>query len=365
MKSFFGFLIKEFFHILRDKRTMLILFGMPLAQLTIFGFAIRNEVKDAGIVIIDQSKDNLTMKISNKVLSSGYFRQVRSAVSVEDIDSYFREGEVKLVLIMEPKFEANLTRHGYAAAQIIADASEPNSASLLVSYLSTILADVQRELRLGGDTQIASEVKLLYNPEMKSVFLFVPGLIALILMLICALMTSITITREKEQGTMEILLVSPLRPIQIITGKVIPYFLLSIVNVVTVLLLSQILFEVPFKGSYVLFFFEAGLFITAALSLGILISTVADTQQTAMMMSLAGLMLPVVILSGFIFPIASMPLPLQWLSNIVPAKWFLIVVRGIMLKGVGLGELWKETLILGGMTVFLLTVSVKRFKIRL
>lgn len=367
MKSFRGFIIKEFYHIFRDKRTMLILFGMPIIQLILFGFAIRNEVNDARIAILDQSNDYMTQELTQKMVSSGYFILVDQLHPGSDIESVFKQNLVKEVIVFEPHFAQRLLRENKAAVQIIADATEPNMASMLINYTSSIIRDYQAGLRgrAGSPVQINPEVKMLYNPELKSVYLFVPGLIALLLMLVSALMTSITIAREKELGTMEILLVSPLKPVQIIVGKVIPYLFLSFVNTSTILLLARYVFGVPFHGSYGFFFFESFLFVVTALSLGIMISTIASSQQTAMMFSLAGLMLPVIILSGFIFPISSMPVILQVISNIVPAKWFLIIVKGIMLKGVGIEYLWKETLILGGMMLLFVAVSVKKFKIRL
>ena len=206
---------------------------------------------------------------------------------------------------------------------------------------------------------------MLYNPELKSVFNFVPGVMTVILMLVSAMMTSISITREKELGTMEILLVSPLKPFQVIIGKVFPYIFLSIINAIVILVLGYFVFKMPINGSIFLLAFESILFIISALSLGILISTVSNSQQTAMMLSLMGLMLPVIILSGFIFPINSMPLPMQVISNIIPAKWFIVIVKAIMLKGVGIQYIWKETLVLIGMTVFFITLSIKKYKIRL
>jgi ABC-2 type transport system permease protein len=206
---------------------------------------------------------------------------------------------------------------------------------------------------------------MVYNPELKSVYMFVPGVMTIILMLVSAMMTSISITREKELGTMEILLVSPLKPLQVIVGKVFPYIFLSVINAIVIVVLSIFIFKMPIEGSLLLLAFESVLFIISALALGILISTISATQQTAMMISLMGLMLPVILLSGFIFPIASMPLPLQVISNIIPAKWFIIIIKGIMLKGVGLEYVWKETLILVGMTAFFMAISVKKYKIRL
>ncbi|MBL7994727.1 ABC transporter permease [bacterium] len=367
MKSFRGFIIKEFYHIFRDKRTMLILFGMPVIQLVLFGFAIRNEITDAKISIVDHSNDYITLEIKQKLLSSGYFLLQDDIDKDSDIEAVFRKGVVKEVIVFEQEFAQRLLRDGSAHIQIIADASDPNTANMLIGYTSSIIQDYQKSLKNQSSflPQILPEVKLLYNPELKSVFMFVPGLIALLLMLVSALMTSITITREKELGTMEILLVSPLKPFQIIVGKVIPYLFLSFVNTATVLLLARLVFGVPFNGSYGLFFFEALLFVITALSLGIMISTISKTQQTAMMIALAGLMLPVIILSGFIFPVSSMPWPLQVFSNIVPAKWFLIIVKGIMLKGIGIEYLWKETMILAGMSLIFVSVSIKKFKIRL
>jgi ABC-2 type transport system permease protein len=367
MKKFLGFIIKEFISIFRDKRTMVVLFGMPIAQLIIFGFAIRNELNDATIAFFDQSNDYMTEQIKQKLVSSNYFKLGANLQSNGMIEEAFKGGKIKEVIIFEPNFAQKLLKDGGAKIQIITDASDPNMAQTLLSYTSAIIKDYQTSLNKQSDLApiIQSEVKMIYNPEIRSTYMFVPGLIALILLLVCALMTSIAITKEKEIGTMEVLLVSPLKPIEIIIGKVIPYLLLSFFNVITILILARVVFNVPFVGSYILFFFIALIFIMTALSLGILISSVAQTQQAAMMMSLAGLLLPTIILSGFIFPISNMPLLLQWFSNIIPAKWFLIIAKGIMLKGVGFDHIWKETLILCGMFLFFILISIKKFKVRL
>ena len=251
--------------------------------------------------------------------------------------------------------------------QIIADASDPNNANLLVNYTTAIINDFQRELMKEQKIpfQIIPEVRLRYNPEMKSVFMFIPGIISMLLMLVCAMMTSISIAREKELGTMEVLLVSPLRPLQILTGKVLPYVLLSFINAVTIIFMGRFVFGMPNTGSYVLLLGVSILFIVMVLSLGIFISTVASNQMTAMLISMLGLMLPTILLSGFVFPIDNMPVILQWLSNIVPAKWFIIILKSIMLKGLGISYIWKELLILTGMIIFFLMVGMKKFKIRL
>ncbi|MCB0723727.1 MAG: ABC transporter permease [Ignavibacteriae bacterium] len=365
MKRFIGFIKKEFYHIFRDKRTLLILFGMPIAQIMLFGFAITNEIKDVKIAVLDKSKDNVTEEIRNKILSSGYFKLYDNLNTDAELDAAFKKGEIKEAIIFQPNFAEDLTSQKKASVQLIADATDPNLASLVVGYTTSILMDYQSSLAIKPPPLITTEVKNIYNPELKSVYMFVPGLIAVILLLVSALMTSISITREKELGTMEVILVSPLHPIQIIIGKVVPYFMLAFTNTCIILLLAKFVFEVPIEGSLVFLLIECVIFMITALSLGILISTVSDNQQTAMMLSLSTLMLPTIMLSGFVFPIDNMPLVLQILSNIIPAKWFLIIVRGIMLKGATIQYLWQESLVLGGMALFYLVVSLKKFKIRL
>lgn len=367
MKRFIGFIKKEYYHIFRDKRSLFILFGMPIAQIMLFGFAITNEINNVDIAILDHSKDVDTKEIIHKISASKYFSIDQLIDKESDIETIFRKGKVKAVLNFEKDFSKNLIKEGKATIQIITDATDPNTANTISNYVNAILAQYQKELNKDVTIayQITPRTRMVYNPELKSVYMFVPGVMTIILMLVSAMMTSISITREKELGTMEILLVSPLKPFQVIVGKVFPYIFLSIINAVVIVLLSIFIFKMPVQGSLFLLALESILFIISALALGILISTISATQQTAMMISLMGLMLPVILLSGFIFPISSMPLPLQLISNIIPAKWFIIIIKGIMLKGVGFQFIWKETLILVGMTVFFIGLSVKKYKIRL
>ena len=368
MRQFLEFIRKEIYHIVRDYRTLFVLFGLPAIQLILFGYAIRTEINDVEIGIIDYSKDNLTQEITNKILSSNYFKLKGYYPSAEFIESAFKKGEVKVVIIFSPNFSNKLLKEWKADLQIISDASNPNLATMINNYTTSIILDYQKALNkklLSSPMIINPEIKMLYNPELRSVNMFVPGLLALIMMLICAMMTSITITREKEMGNMEILLVSPLKPITIILGKVIPYILLSAIIAGIVLALGLLIFNVPFKGSYLLFVLEMFLYLVTTLTLGILISTITKTQQVAMMISLAGLLMPTVILSGFIFPIENMPLPLQFVSKALPATWFLIIVKSIMMKGLGIEYFWKETLVLVGMSLFFFIVSMKKLKIRL
>lgn len=373
MNTFRGFVVKEFRHIVRDRRTVVILIGMPLVQLALFGAALRNEIRETRVGVVGAVVDDVARGLAVRIDAAPQFEVVPLA-SPDEIEPAFRSGRVRQVAVFEPGFAERLARDGTADLQVITDATDPNTANTLLAYTSAIVASYQAELaaegKIGGPApavgvRIVPEVRMRYNPELRSVVLFVPGLIALILMLVCALMTSITITREKELGTMEVLLVSPLRPAQILVGKVLPYLALSLVNVLTVLVVSRWAFDVPVRGSYALLFVEAALFTVCALSLGILISSRTSSQQVAMMIALAGLLMPTVLLSGFIFPVSSMPVPLQVVSHIVPAKWFLVIIRAIMIKGAGLDAFWKETLVLVGMTTFFLVAGIRSFKERL
>lgn len=362
-----GFIIKEFYHIFRDYRSMLVLFGMPIVQVLLFGFALSTEIKNAPIAIIDHSNDQVTRAITSKLLSSGFFMLNDEVRGENHIEEVFQHGKVKEVIIFESGFAEKLEKDKQAGIQVIADASDPNTANLLVGYTSGIIAGYQQEYmnNTALPVSITTESQMMYNPDMKSVFMFVPGVITVLLMLITAMMTSISIAREKEMGTMEILLVSPLRPVQIIAGKVIPYVLLAFMNAVIILLLSYFVLGMPVKGSLLLLLVESLLFIIMALSLGIFISTVSKSQQMAMMLSMFALMLPTILLSGFIFPIENMPLPLQIFSNIMPPRWFIIIVKSIMIKGLGFSYIWKESLIIAGMTLFFISLSVKKFKVRI
>ena len=367
MKRFFGFVKKEFQHIFRDVRTLVILFGLPIVMIILFGFVVTTEIRDVEVGIWDRSMDQTTIRATQKIFSSGYFVPAGYLQNEEEIGELFRSGKARVVVVFEEDFEKNLQRENRAAVQLITDASDANTAQLSLTYLQGVLMTYFRSLNSDVEVpwNVDMKVRMFYNEELKGVYMFVPGLMALILMLISALMTSVTITREKEFGTMELLLASPLKPREIILGKVTPYVLLSFVNAMTIIVLCRLVFGVPVVGSIWLLMFECMLYITLALSLGVLISTSVKTQQMAMFMSMLGLMLPTILLSGFIFPIDNMPGLLQWLSAIMPARWFIVIVKNIMLKGTGFAFIWKETLILLGMTLFFILASVKRFKIRL
>jgi ABC-2 type transport system permease protein len=362
-----GFILKEFYHIFRDVRSLIVLFGMPVIQILLFGFAISTELKNAPVAFLDHSNDYVTQQITNKILSSGFFVNKAVLHSEKDIEPAFRKGEIKEVVVFGQNFAKNLEKNREAGIQLLVDASDPNTANIVSNYTQAIIADYQQEYygNAAIPVQISAESRMLYNPSLRSVYMFVPGIITMLLMLISAMMTSISIAREKELGTMEVLLVSPLHPFQIVVGKVVPYLLLSFINAVTILVMGYFIFKVPFEGNLILLLAESMLFLLLALSLGIFISTVSKNQQVAMMMSMFALMLPTILLSGFIFPIENMPDALQYFSLIMPPRWFNTIVKAIMLKGLGLEYIWKETLILFGMTVLFIVLSIKKFKIRL
>jgi ABC-2 type transport system permease protein len=368
MKRFLGFVKKEFLHIFRDPRTMVILFGIPALQILLFGFVVSTDLKNARVAFLDLSKDEMTQKISDKICASGFFRRSETLLNFNDVDKVLRGNKTKAVIIFEKNFGRKLISEGKAAVSIITDGSEPNMATLITNYVSAIISDFNRELAgtsASGILLVQPEVRMFFNPSLKGQYMFVPGVITLIMILICALMTSVTITREKEFGTMEVLLVSPLKPVQVILGKVIPYFVLSFIDVIMILLLSWFVFRLPVKGSLVLLLAESMLYILMSLSLGILVSTAAKTMQQAIFISFVGMMLPTILLSGFIFPIENMPKIYRWASAILPPQYFIVIIKNIMIKGTGFLYVWKETLILIAFTMSFIVLSIKNFKIRL
>ncbi|MEX0986385.1 MAG: ABC transporter permease [Bacteroidales bacterium] len=367
MKRYRGIIIKELRHIFRDSRTLTILFLLPVIMIILFGYVVSNDMKDIRMAVLDMSGDPTSRDITKKMTASGYFIHAGELKSENEIERIFQSQQAKLVLIFHTDFEDRIVNEGLVSLRLVVDASDANSALLTVNYARGIISSYFMEQR--GDIKLPWQVngisRMMYNPELRGVYMFIPGLMALILMLISALMTSVTITREKELGTMEPLLASPLKPGEIILGKVTPYVALSFINAVTIILLGVLIFHVPIKGSIILLLLECLLYIILALSLGVFISTAAKTQQMAMILSMIGLMLPTILLSGFIFPIENMPEILQWFSSIMPARWFIVIIKNIMLKGTGMAFIWKETLILLLMTVFFIVMAVKRFKTRL
>jgi ABC-2 type transport system permease protein len=367
MKIFFAFIKKEFQHVLRDTRSLVILIGLPVMMMLIFGFALSNEVKESKIAILASNFDETTNLMIDRLHQSHYFSVVEMLHSSSEIEPFFLGNKGRLVVVFDGNSSQKLAHDNYMDVQLIADASDANAANIVINYAIMIFNQFQEE-KMNGQTlpyQIKIETKMLYNPQLKSSYNYVPGVMTLILMLLGAMMTSVSIVKEKEFGTMEILLVSPLNPAAVVISKAIPYALLCFVDVIIILLMSRYILDMPIKGSLPLLLAESGLFICTTLSLGLLISNSVKQQQLAMFISLVGLLMPSLVFSGFMFPIENMPLPMQIISNIVPTKWYFNILKNVMIKGLGFSYIWKETLILLFTTLFFLTIAIKKFKIRL
>jgi ABC-2 type transport system permease protein len=347
---------------------MLILLGMPIIQIILFGFAITTEVKNVRVAVFDPVKDQFTRRIIERIDANEYMNVNLYLNNSKELDEVFRKNQADLVVVFSDRFSDNFYHTGESAIQLVADATDPNMATTLAGYATNVITAVQQEELRGMSQQapvIVPQIKMLYNPRMESSYNFVPGVMGLILMLICAMMTSISIVREKEMGTMEVLLVSPVRPIFVVISKAVPYFVLSCVNIATILLLSRFVLGVPMAGNLFLLIAVCMLYILVALSLGLLVSTLTQKQMNAILFSGMVLMMPVMLLSGMIFPVENMPAILQWISRIVPARWFIAAVRKVMIQGVGFTYIAKEMAILAAMVVVLLVVSTKKFKVRL
>ena len=377
MTSLRGLLRKEFFHIRRDKRTAAVLIALPIVQVMLFGYAIRTDVDNVRLAIVDPAPDNATISLRDRFAAADVFRIVAVVPRIEDVDPLFASGAAQQAVVFDPGFANDLGKGVPANLLVLTDSTEPNTGSLLQSYAQAVVSQWTRETGRAGAAgragpfgaanavTIVPQVRMRFNPTRESKNLFVPGLMAFVLTIISSLMTAISLTREKETGTMEALLVSPLRPWEIIVGKVAPYLAIGFISVVAVLVEALLVFQVPLRGSVLLLLFEGALYILVSLSLGILISARTSSQRVAMMFALLGTMLPNILLSGFIFPLESMPAPLQVISYVVPGRWFVEIARGIMLKGIGLTYVWQQTLVLGAMAAVLLVASMRSFNERL
>ena len=365
MKQLLTFVRKEFYHVLRDKRTLLILFGMPIVQVLLFGFALSTEVKNTKIGVLDQDRSQNSMDLITKINANQFFEVDRSLAGINEAEDAFKNGKIRMIAVIPQGFSQQLQAGKKAQIQLITDGTDINLANQIYNFMSNIILDYYSQDTMQSMGGVSPELRMLYNPQLKGAPNFVPGVMALILLIICVLMTAIAIVREKETGTMEILLVSPMKPYIIILAKAIPYFILSMIILVSIIVLSITLLDLPIKGSIMLLFLVSVLFIITNLLLGILISILTDTQQNAMLISLIGTMLPTVMLSGFMFPIENMPIPLQIAGNLIPAKWYYEIVKNIMIKGTGMEVIWKHVLVLLGMMALLFALTVKKFKVRL
>ena len=360
-----GFMVKELRHILRDRQTLLVLLLLPLAMVVLFGFALRNEVNSVRIAFVDPARDYATTALRNRFAGNGRFEVVGVSQRIEPVEELFRKGDADVALVFDEEFASDLSKGLPARVFLISDASDPNTGSMLQSYSNAVIAAYAREIGANQPVEIVPFTRMRYNPMLKSANLFVPGLIALVLTMVTALMTAISLSREKERGTLEVLLVSPLHPWQIIIGKVLPYLLLAFANVATVLIAAYAVFRVPFRGSVALLLFASLLYAMVSLALGVLIASRTDSQRAAMLAAMLITMMPNMLLSGMVFPLASLPGWLYPLTFIVPARWFIVISRGVMLKGAGLSHLWPSMAALSVMLLVLLVAAIRSFKPRL
>ena len=351
MKQFLSLVIKEAKHIVRDKRTMLMLFGMPIVLMLLFGFAITNDVKNVRTVIVTSQANYATQQAVDRLSASAYFTITRAVATSAEARQLIQDQKADLAVVFSAHF--SILRPDY---QLIVDGTDPNMAQQWSTYAGAVLTNPS-----GG----AVNTKLLYNPQMKSAYNFVPAIMGMLLMLICAMMTSISIVREKEKGTMEVLLVSPTPPLVIIGAKVVPYLILAFLILISILLMSAFVLHVPVRGSLFWIFAVSTLYILLALSLGLLVSNVAQTQLVALLLSAMVLIMPIIMLSGMLFPVESMPRILQYLSATIPTRYYISAMRKLMIMGVGAKQVLNEMLVLLGMFVALLTLSLAKFNTRL
>lgn len=359
MKEIAAFIKKEFLHIFRDVRTMMIVLVLPVVQILLFGFAVSTEVNNAVVDILGDANDPQVRMIVQRIDNNPYLETGAYLSTEAEMDARLRKGKSKAVVFFERNFNQKSENDGNAAIKVICDGSDPNTAQMVGNYIHGV---VNEDIDSGASVQA---VQMMYNPAMNSSYNFVPGVMGLILMLICSMMTAVSIVREKEFGTLELVLVSPVKPFWIIISKLIPYLVLSVVNFASIILLARFVMGVPIRGSLALVSVSSLLFVGASLGLGLLISTISRTQQTAMLLCGMGLTMPTMMLAGIIFPCESMPVALQLISDIIPAKWYIIIIKRIMIQGAGFAAIAKEFIILAGMMILLLWFSIKRFKTRL
>lgn len=367
MHRTFAIARKEFLHIIRDPRSLMVAIVMPVAMVLLYGYAINMELKRLAVGIMDSDNSPASRELVREMVSSGFIVDARRLSSRVEIEPGFRRGRFRAVVIIPTNYGKSLVRERYTPVQIIVDGADGSTAAIVDNYLQAVIARLNRLLvqQLTGRAEMPIETRLrfFYNPQLVSANFIVPGLTAVILMMICALLTSIAMAREKETGTMEQILTTPVRSPEVVIGKLMPYLTLGVLDATFVLLVGVLVFRVPMNGSWLALAGYTLLFIVIALSLGLLISTFAPTQQVAMMAAMMGTLLPTLLLSGFIFAIDSMPLVLRVLSHLIPATYFLRVIRGVMLKGVNWFPLEGGILML--MLMLILTVAVARFRRRL
>ena len=373
---FISFVGKEFNHILRDTRTLMVLLVMPVVMIVLFGFALSTELKNVKVGVYTPSSDVFAQKLISRIDASEYFTVVLDASEKEELDAAFLNNNIEVAIIFQENFYYQLSHEGGANVQILLDGTNMNIAKMAQFYLRNIIArsqaDLAEEVMMNNvdpswvpPVEIKPSTTMLYNPQMKSSFNFVPGVMGMILTLVCSMMTSVSIVREKERGTMEVLLVSPVKPFLVIIAKTIPYFVISAVNLATTILLAIYLLQVPVSGSMLWVVMISLLYIMVSLSLGILVSTLVSTQEEAILISAMVFLLPTLLLSGMLFPIESMPVALQYFSNVIPARWYIDAMKALMIQGVSVKYCLDIVLILFGFLIAITSFSVYKYKDRL
>ena len=351
MKEFWSFIIKETQHIMRDRRTMMILFGMPIILMLIFGFAISTDVRNVRTVVIMSQIDHQTQRMINALDESEYFKVLYKVHTPAEAEQLIRNQKADMGIVFSTDFASK-----YGGVQLITDGTDPNMAQQWTTYANAVINNTEAK---------AVNTKLLYNPQMKSTYNFVPAIMGTLLMLVCAMMTSISIVREKEKNTMEVLLVSPTKPLMIIIAKAVPYIVLAFIILIVILLMSTFVLGVPVEGSLFWIFVVSTLYILLALSLGLLISTIAKTQLVALLLSAMVLLTPIMMLSGMMFPIESMPEILQYVSAIIPTRYYTSAMRKLMIMGVGIENIYFEIIVLTSMLIGLMSLALAKFNKRL
>jgi ABC-2 type transport system permease protein len=371
MKTILRFITKEFQQFRRDPKMFGIILIAPVIQLIFLGYAANLDVENVKMVVYDKNKTTVSREFTKRFTSSGYFEIVEYVSSYSELENTINKGEAILALVISREFETNIARREPAHLQAIFEGSDGNQASIAAGYLQMIVSKYSKEIvtdfmnlsgrKISPAGNLSAEIRVWYNPEMKTRNYMVPGIVGLLVSLVTLVLTSLAVVKEKEIGTMEQLIVTPIRPYQLIAGKLVPFTILGLVSVIIVLLAMRIIFEIPVKGSGIFLLVASFLYILSTLGIGLFISTVSKTQQQAMMIAIFAVMMPMIFLSGFAFPIENMPTIIQIISQIIPLKYFNIIIRGVILKGLGFAELWYEALILLIMGATILFFSANRF----
>jgi ABC-2 type transport system permease protein len=365
---------KEFQQLRRDRRMLPIVFISPVIQLLILGYAANLDVRDIPAVVCNLDHSMESRELLEEFFASGYFQAVSYVENHDEVEVRLKDGEATIGIVIPQDFGRKLAADSGPPLQLIGDGSESSLAVIAFNYASIIVNRYSSRYSLDrlGDlppslkpVQPDLKIRIWYNPELKSRNYMVPGILAMLLMVMTMMLTSLAIVKEKEVGTLEQLMVTPIRPIQLVIGKLIPFILIGAVDIALVILVARLLFGIVIAGSVFLLFALSGVFLISTLGLGLLVSTVSRTQQQAMMTSVFFVMLPMIILSGFVFPIENMPRLIQYATLLFPLRYYFLIVRGVFLKGAGMPELWDETLILFGIGVLILVVSALRFRKRL